>query len=242
VSQKIDPRILSQLAHFDGEVHRHRHAIEMGRKREAVLAAHRVEVAAEAKEKRTYVDGLKDANRKMEKEVEEFQRQAKLHGGRLNEIQDSREYAALNQEVKYLLRQAENKEETILENMEAIERAESDAKNALGEFENREKEILAERDKILAEREMHEKAMKKAASDLELYLTQIDPQVVRFYRRRADRQDRPVVWATKGACGFCHTRMTPQAKIEAETFKMLVTCETCGRIVVGSLTKDTTVS
>lgn len=228
----IDPRILSQLAHFDGEVHRHRAAIASGRRREADLQQLRVEVAAEAQEAKGRVDALKEQNRALEAEIDDFNQRAKKYSGRLNEIQDQREWRALNDEVRYLRRQVEGREEQMLANLELIEKAEEEWKKAHEEFEKRSGEINNERNKILAEREMHQKQMATAAKALEEYLEQTDDRTVGYYRRRARRQDLPVVWMEKGACSSCHALLTEQMQMEISQGRSLVTCQSCGRVIV----------
>jgi predicted nucleic acid-binding Zn-ribbon protein len=238
----IDPRVLSRLAHFDGQVHRHRAAIASGKRREADLRKLRVEVAAEAQEVKQRLEALKDKNKELQNEVDEFNVRAKRYSGRLNEIQDQREWRALNDEVRYLHRQVENREEQMLANLELIEKAESEWNAAHEEFEKRETEITNERNKILAEREMHTKKMAEAAKKLEEYLQESDKRTVSYYRRRASRQDQPVVWMEKGACSSCHALLTPQMQLEISQAKSLVTCQTCGRIIVAPANRNHTVS
>lgn len=240
MSQKIDPRILSQIAHLDGQVHRHRSALAAGRKRETDLEQLRTEYAAEAKMKQKKVDELELANKGLESEIEELNRQAKKHGGRLSEIQDTREYRALNDEVRYLKRQAENKEESVLANMEMIEKAKSEYDEAHGDFESKAAEVVKEIESIQKERSEREAAMADAAKSLDQFLDQGDVTVARWWRRRADRMPLPVVWSEKDACGFCQHKLTPQKALEVKQSRNQVTCDTCGRIVVAAL-EDTTV-
>ena len=242
MSVSIDPRILSQLAHYDGEVHRHRAAIASGRQREVDLKQLRVEVAAEAQEAKGRVDALKEQNRALEAEIEDFNQRAKKYSGRLNEIQDQREWRALNDEVRYLRRQVENREEQVLANMEIIEKAEAEWKTAHQEFEQRSEQISNERNKILAEREMHQKHMAAAAKALEEYLAKTDDTTVGYYRRRAKRQDLPVVWMEKGACSSCHALLTEQMQLEISQGRNLVTCQSCGRIIVAPVPENHSVS
>lgn len=242
MSNKIDPRILSQIAHLDGQVHQHRSAIAAGRKREADLEQLRTEYAAEAKMKQKKVDELETANKALEKEIEDLQGQAKKHSGRLSEIQDTREYRALNDEVRYLRRQAENKEEVVLANMDLIEKAKTEYDSAHGDFESKAKEIVDEIEAIQKERGERETAMGDAAKALDQFLDQAGDMVARWWRRRADRMPLPVVWAAKDACGFCHHKLTPQKALEVAQGKNQVVCDTCGRIVVAALHEGTTVN
>lgn len=242
MTPSIDPRILSQLAQYDGEVHHHRAAIASGRQREIDLKQLRVEIAAEAQEAKGRVDALKEQNRALEAEVDEFHQRAKKYSGRLNEIQDQREWRALNDEVRYLHRQIEGREEQMLANLELIEKAEAEWKTAHEAFEKRSEEIANERNKILAERDMHRKHMATAAAALEEYLKRTDDQTVSYYRRRAKRQDLPVVWMEKGACSSCHALLTEQMQLEIAQGLRLVTCQTCGRIIVAPTTENHSVS
>lgn len=235
MTPSIDPRVLSQLAHFDNEVHRHRASIASGKRREAELKQLRVEYAADAQEAKARVDELKKKNRELQAEVDEFNTRAKKYSGRLNEIQDQREWRALNDEVRYLKRQVENREETMMANLELIEKAEAEWKVAHEEFETKEESIKNERNKILAERDMHRKQMATAAHALEEHLTNTDDRTVAYYRRRAARQDLPVVWMDKGACSSCHAGLTPQMQLEISQSLSLVTCQTCGRVIVAPL-------
>lgn len=242
MTPSIDPRILSQLAHYDGEVHRHRAAIASGRRRESDIMQLRVEYAADAQEAKARVDELKGKNNVLQAEVDELNVRARKYSGRLNEIQDQREWRALNDEVRYLLRQVESREETMLATLELIEKAEAAWKAAHEEFETREQSINNERNKILAERDMHGKAMSTAGAALEDYLKDTDDKTVGYYRRRAARQDLPVVWMEKGACSSCHASLTKQMQLEVSGSHRLVTCQTCGRIIVAPTKQNHSVS
>jgi hypothetical protein len=238
LTPRVDPRVLSNLASFDQEVAEHRIAIGSGRRREKLLDKTKIELAAESQERKAVVEELKSANRKLEAEIEDLKSQAKRHHGRLNEIQDTREYRALNEEVRYLRRQAETKEEEVLANLEKIEEAEAEWKQAKDSFEAQLAETNAEVEKIRAERERHNEQLQRAEKALDQYLEQVGEATKRFYRKRVSRQEQPVVWMEKGACGSCHTKLTPQSYIEVLNGTKLVVCVTCGRVVVAPLNED----
>jgi predicted nucleic acid-binding Zn-ribbon protein len=242
VTPSIDPRILSQLAHYDGEVHRHRAAIASGKRREVELRQLRVEYAAGAQEAKARLAELQAANMALQAEVDDFNDKTKRYSGRLNEIQDQREWRALNDEIRYLRRQVENREEQMLANLELIDKAEAEWKAAHEEFEAKEQQINNERNKILAERDMHHKHMATAAAALEEYLKNTDNRTVSYYRRRAARQNLPVVWMEKGACSSCHALLTAQSQLEISQGRSLVTCQTCGRVIVAPINENHGVS
>lgn len=231
---QIDPRILSQLAHFDGQVHQHRSAIASGKARQVHLDQLRREYAGEAQEKKNRLGELEAVNAGLQKEIEELYRQIKQHSQRLDQIQDNREYAALNDEVRYLRRQIENREETILANMELVEKQQAQWQSASTELDEKATDIKREIEKIRAERQASLQAMQDAQKALTLYLDKLDVRTVTWYQRRAARQEQPVVWMNKDSCGSCHVRLTPQAQLEVKAGKVLVTCQNCGRIIVPS--------
>jgi uncharacterized protein len=241
LTNAIDPRALSNLASFDHEVFEHRLAIGSGRRREKILGDAKVELAAESQVRKQVVDDLTSANRKLEAEIDDLKSQAKRHNRRLDEIQDTREYRALNEEVRYLRRQAEGKEEEVLANLERIEEAEAEWKESKNSFESKLAETNSAVAKIAEERSEHEAELSRAEKALEQYLTQVGEATVSFYRRRVSRQQQPVVWMVKGACGSCHTKLTPQGRLEVLSAKKLVTCGTCGRVVVAPLAEDSEV-
>lgn len=232
MSNAADPKVLAELAAYDRKVFHHSSAIAAGRRQEEKLRAEEVEAASAVAETRQRLEAAQGENRRLEKEADEMRRQAKHHGGRLNEIQDSREWRALNDEVRYLQRQAENRDEKALENMEAIEKLEAEYAEAEREFNSRKEQISNKRNLIVAEREEHEKQLAVARAEREEFLGQVPAATMRFYERRAKRQDMPVVWMREGSCSHCHAKLTPQGINDVRGGQRLVTCESCGRLVV----------
>ena len=98
----VDPRILSQLSAHDFKVEECRQAINAMDKRRETLAVLEREYAAETSQAKARLDELKLQIRRAELEVADLHHQSKVHQGHLNEITDSREYRALNEEIRYI--------------------------------------------------------------------------------------------------------------------------------------------
>lgn len=239
MSPNIDPRVLSQLAAHDQKIHECRMALAAGRRKVAALDELEAEYAADrddAKRKRT--EQVLQI-RKLEGEVEDLKRQVKIHNHRLNEISDTREYRALGDEVRYLQRQIQGKEEETLALMEEAEKLETQAKDSNEQLESKKSEGDDQRAKIDEERNRLEAELQAATQKLDAFLATIPESVVRFYQRKAARQDMPVVWSHEDACGYCHHKLTPQARLEVRQAKSIVVCESCGRIVVAPVESAT---
>ena len=46
----------------------------------------------------------------------------------------------------------------------------------------------------------------------------------------------------KGACSVCHALLTAQSQLEISQARSLVTCQTCGRIIVAPVNENHSVS
>lgn len=228
----VDPITLVQLVVQDRRIHELRQSIAAGRRRrrdlERLLGEH-TEVRDAAKAK---LDEVQGEIRRLEREIEDFKRQAKTHGSRLNEISDTREYRALNDEIRYVQRKASDNEETVLSHMEAAEKLQAEFDGAQGELDQKAQSVRAEVAQIQADEEARSADLRDAEKARDAILKEMPDAAQRFYERRARRIEMPIVWIREGACGYCHHKLTPQNAIEVLDHKTLIECESCGRIVV----------
>jgi len=235
VVKSVDPRALSQLSAHDFKAEECRQTIRSMNERRETLAQLEREYAAETAQAKTHLDELKLQIRQAELEIADLKRQSKVHQGHLNEITDSREYRALNEEIRYLQRQIGEIEEKTLLVMEESEKAEKVLEESRAEFNRQRAEFDKEREQIetdlVDQREKLENYLKTRSE----FYKQVPAATRQFYERRSKRQQMPVVWMDDGnSCGHCHHRLTPQARLEVISAKNLVTCESCGRVIVAS--------
>jgi predicted nucleic acid-binding Zn-ribbon protein len=179
------------------------------------------------------VDEFKLQIRQAELEVAELRRQAKVHLGHLNEISDSREYRALNEEIRYIERQIADKEEATLAVMEEAEKAEKVREETHQVLKDKRSEIAGQRAEIAEMVKQQTEKMRQREVAREAFYGQVPSSVKTFYDRRGKRQSMPVVWLwDDNACGYCHHRLTPQQRLEVLRSQTLVNCESCGRVIV----------
>ncbi len=234
MSNGIDPRILSQLAGLDHAVSHCRMTIAAIKRKRAQLTEQEDEVRAGLAREKDQLTETKLGMRRLELEVEDLKRQMKTHNHRLNDISDSREFRALNDEVRYLQRQIGDKEEAILVLMEEAEKGEVGVEGASTQLEAKTGEVTSLVAQLKQDQKKSEDELEGKQEQLDTFLETVPVVARRFYERRAKRQDRPVVWIQDGACGACHHKLTPQASIVVRQSRELVTCESCGRTIVAA--------
>ena len=228
----VDPGVLSQLVAFDRKVDELKQSLEAGRRKITELEALEGGANAELEAAKARLTEARLSVRKAELEIADLKRQAALHKGHLNEIADTREWRALNEEIRYIQRQIEEREEQTLASMEQVEKAESGLTDAGAAIEGRRHELTRAKQAVLGEREGIQAALDAALAERQGFVASVPAPTLRYYERQAARMPLPVVWLWEGACSYCHKRLTPQAQIEVRRMQALIVCEGCGRVVV----------
>jgi len=236
----VDPKDLTRLVSFDRRIHGIQDAMAASSRRLKSLQELEAEYAADLAEARKKQTDAKLQQRMLEAEVEDLKRQVKTHNHRLNEIQDTREYRALNEEIRYLQRQIGDKEEAQLAIMESLEGIQAQVDERTEALKAKQAEIGEERARIDGDRGSQEGELGEIRKAREAFMETLPAGLIRFYERRANRLDLPVVWLDDDACGYCHHKLTPQGSLEVRYAKSLVECESCGRVVVAALDPEGT--
>ncbi len=155
------------------------------------------------------------------------------YANQLLAIKNNKEYKALNSEINHLKEKNSEIDDQILELMEIenklkeeVVEAEEDVKKAKGELgknEDRLKKRINELDAEIEERKNERSELAK----------QLPRTLVKRYVNLIKAKDRKaVVFLEKNACGGCGFKIRPQLVIEIERGDKVVSCESCGRLVV----------
>ncbi len=227
-----DPSVLSQLVAYDRKVGELEQSLEAGRRKISDLDALEAEVAAAHEAAKARLTDTRLSVRRTEAEIADLKRQAALHKGHLSDISDTREWRALNEEIRYIQRQIEEREEATLASMEQAEKAQAVVGEAAAALETKRAEVAVLKSQLVAERERQAQELERARALRDQFVRGMPPVTLRFYERLAARQPMPIVWLWESACSFCHHRLTPQSQIAVKRGQSIVTCESCGRIVV----------
>ncbi len=155
------------------------------------------------------------------------------HKKQLVTVKTNKEYAALLKEIAVEEANIERFEEEMLvllddhEVMENEKKEEEQALNKMQERYEKDKKILEEK-KVLFEKEIMEKKLERENIGAEL-----ESSLLKRYERIRKLRDGIAVVQIQGEnCGGCFTRIPPQVINEAKTGDKILTCESCGRIII----------
>ena len=96
-----------------------------------------------------------------------------------------------------------------------------------GDLDHKQKELK----EIVKETEKDEKSLAKKSASAEKHIE--DRLLIAYNRLRSNsRNGLAVVPVERDACGGCHSKIPPQRQLDIKTFKKVIVCEHCGRILV----------
>ncbi|HNX37791.1 MAG TPA: C4-type zinc ribbon domain-containing protein [Candidatus Cloacimonadota bacterium] len=171
--------------------------------------------------------------RQLEMDIKSHQDQVRKYSTQLSEIKTNKEYKALNSEIAYLNSKISDLESGELELMDEDNafkaRIEEDKKElAKAEQLKREKEgdLRAQIGELETQIEKTKAARNELARTLPLSL------VKQYGNMIKNKSNKAVAYAKDGACGGCGFVLRPQIRIELQLRKKLLTCESCGRLLL----------
>jgi predicted nucleic acid-binding Zn-ribbon protein len=193
-----------------------------------------VAVAREALERaKKDLEAERLARRGLEKELETVQADSRKLEQQLFQVKTNQEYQAMLHQIEGFKTKRSDCETRILESFDREEQAQktvSEAERQVKSEEARRQEGEAALDKEQADltQEVH-----SITQDREAVKPSIPSSLYARYDRVAQKRDGiGVTEIRKDACGACFRTLTPQALQEAKRNDSVLTCESCGRILV----------
>jgi predicted nucleic acid-binding Zn-ribbon protein len=149
-------------------------------------------------------------------------------------VRNNREYDALSKEIEFQGLEIQLAEKHVKEFKIAIDGKNElvgSSQDALSErkidLEHKQKELKD----IIKETEKEEKSLTKKSGSAEKDIE--DRLLVAYNRLRSNaRNGLAVVPVERDACGGCHSKIPPQRQLDIKTFKKIIVCEHCGRILI----------
>jgi predicted nucleic acid-binding Zn-ribbon protein len=173
------------------------------------------------------------ARRGLEKELEGVQAETQKLERQLFEVKTNQEYQAMLHQIEGLKTKRSDAETRILESFDREDQAQkavSEAERQVKTEEARKRDGEAALDKEQADLTQ---AIHSITQDRESVKPAIPPSLYARYDRVAQNRDGVgVTEIRKDACGACFRTLTPQALQEAKRNDSVLTCESCGRILV----------
>jgi predicted nucleic acid-binding Zn-ribbon protein len=155
----------------------------------------------------------------------------------LDEVKNNREFEALTKEIemqKLEIQLSEKKIGTVqgLKQTKVLTLQEAQERFNLKQENLDSKKV--ELEKIIEKTDTEEKKLRKASEKVR---KDIEARLLRSYDRiRARyRNGLAVVDVQRDSCGGCFNRIPPQVQIEIGTYKNIMACEHCGRVLVDEI-------
>lgn len=224
---------LLRLQHLDVMLIEARRKLEMIPKRRVALETAVVQTKTARDQSKKDLEQVRVGRRTLEREVEGFQAEIGKLERQLFDVKTNQEYQAMLHQIGGLKQKRSDAETKILESYER----EDEAAKQLAEAEKR---VAAEEARLRSESAALEK--ESAALAQSIHSTTQDreaekpsipgPLLARYDRVARQRDGVGVAEVRKDACGACFRTLPPQALQEAKRSDAVMTCESCGRILV----------
>jgi len=149
-------------------------------------------------------------------------------------VRNNREYDALSKEIEFQGLEIQLAEKHTREFKVSIEGKNELVNTANEAFEDRKADLDHKQNELKAivkETEKEEKSLTKKSG---VAVKNIEERLLVAYNRLRSnsRNGLAVVPIERDACGGCHSKIPPQRQLDIKTFKKVIVCEHCGRILV----------
>lgn len=150
-------------------------------------------------------------------------------------VKNNREFDALSKEIELQKLEIQLCDKKIADagvkvtaKQSILDETEENIKEREKNLKNKKKEL----EKIIAETEKEEKELLKES---EAQAKKVEERLLKSYERirGSYKNGLAVVAVLRDACGGCYAKIPPQRQSEIRQRKRLITCEHCGRILVG---------
>jgi hypothetical protein len=187
--------------------------------------------AALEKKKDQYKEMLKLQGRK-NLELEEQGEKLNKYKAQRFQVKTNEAYAALEREIEATLKRQAELEEEVLELMISID-------SFSKELEEEERKYQSEREKYQREMQELKRVAEKLKAEIQAWLDrrkvlipEIDPDVLRRYEEWRRKGDFMLSIVSGNVCGRCFLALPPQTVAELRKGERLITCNSCGRVLI----------
>jgi uncharacterized protein len=151
-----------------------------------------------------------------------------------NGVRNNREFESLNKEIEYQnleIQLSEKKMKEFAAQLDGKKEIHTEVKDILTDRSKHLKAKKKELDDIVKETEKEEKSLLKKSKGSE---DLIEARLLNAYKRLrgSARNGLAVVRVERDSCGGCFNKIPPQRQLDIKTYKKIIVCEHCGRILV----------
>ncbi len=174
---------------------------------------------------------LSKTRSRIEQEITHNEEMIKKSEEKLFEIKTHKEYEALQKEIADTKRMNSELEDSLLDEMEKIEKIESEISEIDEELKNKEAEY---QEKITGYKEKLEELRTlyyPKKEEKEKIVSKIDPDILPIYEKLRKRNGTILALAKNEVCTGCHMNIPPQLFNEVLTLSRIIQCPNCQKIL-----------
>lgn len=194
------------------------------------------------------IAGLDKRKERVEEAIKEFEDEISKHSANIKEaealivryeqqldnVKNNREFDALTKEIDLQRLEIQLSEKKTAEARQAIEGKNETLANIVERIESKQADLKLKADeleKIISKTEKEEKKLQK---EIDGHRKLVDVRLLKAYDkiRTTYRNGLSVASVERDACGGCFNKIPPQIQLEIGTYKKIIACEHCGRVLV----------
>lgn len=176
--------------------------------------------------------------KKKELEIQDNKAKMDKYRQQLLTIKTNKEYKALNSEVDYLEKKNNKIDDDRVELMEEEEEIREAQAEAQAQKKQADAELQAKEKKLEAKIEEVAKEIDELRTERNTMAKKLPRQLIKRYGALIKNKGRKaVVFNENNACSGCGYKIRPQLQIEINEGNKIISCESCGRIIVSKETE-----
>ncbi len=181
----------------------------------------------------TELERLRSELRREERAVDEKRDVLGRLRGRVDTVQNERQYSAATLEFDLVRQDVRTAEDRLLEKMQAIEELENRHQELAASLEEASSAAVPRKEEMVGRREALEEELAVRKDRRDNLALRLDGEALALYHRiRTGRSEVALAPLTdEGDCGNCYTAVTIQQQMEIKGLSTLVCCEGCGVIL-----------
>ena len=227
-----DLQHLLGLQQADREIARLRQEIAALPKRIADVEAKLATARAQLENARAQLKAGESTRRKHEAEIQSLQQKISKYREQSLDVKTNEQYKALLHEISFAEKSIREAEDTILETMVRAEDHEKTVRSAEAELKAQTAIIEREKTEVRARTEQDEKELAELARQRDRLRSQITENVLTHYDRVSKQRGSGVAEVKGTHCDACNVGLRPQVLNDLMTNEQVITCSSCGRILV----------
>ncbi len=183
-------------------------------------------------ERKSRLSANQKERRDLEGDLQAIRAKISKHKDQLYEVKTNEQYRAMLKEIEGEEENIRKGEDRILEKMVEAEQIDKLIREASGRLDSEKARVQSEVSRLEALRKESEQTRAQLQARREELTKALSEETLRLYEKlRKARNGMALAEVRDGLCTGCHVRLRPQAYNDVRSSELLLTCETCSRIL-----------